>query len=44
MQVLLSLLVRLCDFFCWLCSKRETAQTRLDAERLIDARKKDRKR
>ncbi len=35
MQVLLQILVALCDFFCQLCPLREKAQARLDLERSI---------
>lgn len=40
MQILLELLLRLTDFFCWLCSKREKLATRLRVERgLFDDRR-----
>lgn len=35
MQTLLTVLIGLCDFFCFLCSKREKLETRLMMERGI---------
>jgi len=35
MQILLQVLIALCDFFCTLCTLRDKAQARLDLERSI---------
>lgn len=43
-EILLNLVVRLADFACWLCSKRQGAELRLGAERLIKARQEADKR
>ena len=42
MELLLELLLRLCDFFCWLCQRREGVQLRLDTERQFRANQRRR--
>lgn len=43
MQLLLRILLFLCDLACWLCTKRESAKFRLDVEKNL-ARDKESKR
>lgn len=44
MQALLNILIGLCDFFCYLCSKRENLIFRLRVERgLIQDDRRDKK-
>lgn len=35
MQLLLEILLKLLDLFCWLCSKRDKIQARLEYERAL---------
>lgn len=39
MEYLLQLLLKLCDLACWLCTKRQNAESRLLVERNLKLRK-----
>lgn len=40
-QLLLEILLKLVDLACWLCSKRDRLQTRLETERYLGQRKRN---